>query len=144
MDNLVVLHTRHALDLLRVLLRLLWILWLLKDQLLQMLDRVLQLSGLSMTHLELLVSLVHLSLEVVDVALSSDQLVLGVLQPGAGVVEEVPPHIALVVGRHQLIVQLIDVCFQAVVLLKKLAVSLLDALNEAVLDRQLMVVLLQA
>jgi hypothetical protein len=144
MENLVVLHTRHALDLLRVLLRLLRILWLLKDQLLQMLDRVLQLSGLSLTHLELLVSLVHLSLEVVDVALSSDQLILGVLQPGAGVVEEVPPHIALAVGPHQLIVQLIDVCFQAVVLLKKLAVSLLDALNEAVLDRQLMVVLLQA
>jgi hypothetical protein len=144
MDNLVVLHTRHALDLLWVLLRLLRILWLLKDQLLQMLDRVLQLSGLSLTHLELLVSLVHLSLEVVDVALSSDQLVLGVLQPGAGVVEEVPPHIAPAVGRHQLIVQLIDMCFQAVVLLKKLAVSLLDELNEAVLDRQLMVVLLQA
>jgi hypothetical protein len=42
MDNLVVLHTGHALDLLRVLLRLLW---LLRDQLLQMLDCVLQLSG---------------------------------------------------------------------------------------------------
>jgi hypothetical protein len=55
MDNRFVLHIGHALDLLEVLLRLLW---LLKDQLLQMLDRVLQLSVLSLTHLELLVSLV--------------------------------------------------------------------------------------
>jgi hypothetical protein len=52
MDNLVVLHTGYALDLLEVLLRLLW---LLRDQLLQMLDRILQLSGLSLTRLELLV-----------------------------------------------------------------------------------------
>jgi hypothetical protein len=73
MDNLVVLHTGHALDLIGVLLRLL------RDQLLQMLDRVLQLGGLSLTHFELLVSLMQLSLEVVDVALSSDQLILGVL-----------------------------------------------------------------
>jgi hypothetical protein len=43
-----------------------------------MLDRVLQLDGLSLTHLELLVSLVQLGLEVVNVALSSDQLILGV------------------------------------------------------------------
>jgi hypothetical protein len=40
MDNLVVLHTGHALD----LLGLLRLLRLLRDQLLQMLDRVLQLS----------------------------------------------------------------------------------------------------
>jgi hypothetical protein len=53
------------------------------------LDYVLQLSGLSLTHLELLVSLVQLSLEVVVVALSCDQLVLGILQPGAGVIEDV-------------------------------------------------------
>jgi hypothetical protein len=54
-----------------------------------MLGRFLQLGGLSLTCLELLVSLVQLGLEVVDVALSSDQLILGVLQLGAGVVEEV-------------------------------------------------------
>jgi hypothetical protein len=42
-----------------------------------------------MTRLELLISLIQLSLEVVDIALSSDQLILGVLQPGAGVIEEV-------------------------------------------------------
>jgi hypothetical protein len=44
-----------------------------------MLDHVLQLLGLSLTRLELLVSLVQLGLEVVDVALSSDQLVMGVV-----------------------------------------------------------------
>jgi hypothetical protein len=54
-----------------------------------MLDRVLQLGGLSLTHLELLNSLMQLDLEVVDVALSSDQLILGILQPCAGVIEEV-------------------------------------------------------
>jgi hypothetical protein len=86
MNNLVVLHTEHALDLLEVLLRLLR---LLRDQLLQMLNLVLQLSGLSQTCLKLLVPLVQLSLEVVDVALSSDQLILSILQPGAGVIEEV-------------------------------------------------------
>jgi hypothetical protein len=83
MDNLVVLRTRYALDLLEVLLRLL------RDQLLQMLNCVLQLSGLSLTHLELLISLMQFGLKVVDVALSSDQLVQGVLQPGAGIIKEV-------------------------------------------------------
>jgi hypothetical protein len=46
---------------------------------LQVLDHVLQLSDLSLTHLELLISLVQLGLEVVDVALASDQHVLGIL-----------------------------------------------------------------
>jgi hypothetical protein len=41
MDNLVILHTGHALDLLRILLGLLRLLQLLRDHLLQMLDRVL-------------------------------------------------------------------------------------------------------
>jgi hypothetical protein len=58
-------------------------------QLLQVLNRVLQPSGLSLTHLELLISLVQLGLELADVALGSNQLVLSVLQSGAGVVEEV-------------------------------------------------------
>jgi hypothetical protein len=120
MDNLVVLHTGHALDLLRVLLGFLRLLRLLRDQLLQMLDRVLQHSSLSLTHLELLISLEQLSLEVVDVALSSDQLILGILQLGEGIVEEVQLHVAAAVGPHQLIVQLLDPCIQAVVLLKKL------------------------
>jgi hypothetical protein len=47
-----------------------------------------------------------------------------------------------VVGPHQLVVQLLDARFQAVVLLKELAVSLLDILDEAVLGRHLVVVLL--
>jgi hypothetical protein len=48
MDNLVVLHTGHALDLLRILLRLLG-LW--RDQLLQVLHLMLQVGGLSLTYL---------------------------------------------------------------------------------------------
>jgi hypothetical protein len=47
---------------------------------------------------------VQFGLEVVDVALSSDQLTLGVLQLGAGVVEEVRLHVVAAVGPHQLIV----------------------------------------
>jgi hypothetical protein len=140
MDNLVVLHTGHSLD----LLGLLRLLRQLREKLLQMLDHVQQLSGLSLTRLELLVSLMQLGLEVVDVALSSDQLIMGILQLGAGVIEEVRLHIAATVGPHQLIVQLLDARFQAVVLLKKLTVTLLDVLDEAVLGRHLVVILLQA
>jgi hypothetical protein len=85
----------------------------------------------------------QLGLEVVDVALSSDQLILGILQLGAGVVEEVRLHVATAIGPYQLVVPLLDACFQTVVLLKKLAVTLLDVLDEAVLHRHLVVVLLQ-
>jgi hypothetical protein len=141
MDNLVVLHTGHALDLLGILLRLLQ---LLRDQLLQMLDHVLQLSGLILTHLWQLVSLVQLGLKLMDVALSSIKLILGVLQQCVGVVEEVRLHIVAMVGPHQLVVQLLDARFHVVVLLKKLVVTLLDVLNEAVLGRHLVVILLQA
>jgi hypothetical protein len=63
MDNLVVLYTGHTLDLLGVLLRLLR---LLGGQLLQVLDRILLLYGLSLTHLKLLVPLVQLGLKVVE------------------------------------------------------------------------------
>jgi hypothetical protein len=105
-------------------------------------DHFLQLGSLSLTRLELLISLVQLGLEVLDVALSSDQLIMGVLQPCAGVVEEVRLHISTVIGPHQLVVQLLDARFQAVVLLKELVVSLLDILDEAVLGRHLVVVLL--
>jgi hypothetical protein len=45
MDNLVVIHTGHALNLLGVLLRLR------RDQLLQVHHLVLQVCGLSLTHL---------------------------------------------------------------------------------------------
>jgi hypothetical protein len=108
------------------------------------LDRVLQLGSLSLTHLELLISLVQLGLEVVDVALGSDQLVLGILQPSAGIVEEVWLHVVATVGPHQLIIQLLDMCLQAVVLLKKLTIALLDVLDEVVLGRHLVVVFRQA
>jgi hypothetical protein len=53
------------------------------------LNRIVQLCSLSLTHLELLVSLVQLGLEVVDIALGSGQLILSVLQSGAGVIKEV-------------------------------------------------------
>jgi hypothetical protein len=49
--------------------------------LLQVLDCILQLGSLSLTRLALLISLVQLDFEVVDVALGSDQLIMGVLQP---------------------------------------------------------------
>jgi hypothetical protein len=77
-----------------------------------------------------------------DVALSSNQLILCVLQSGAGIVEEVLLHIAAAVGPHQLVVPLLDARFQAVVLLKKLTVTLLDVLDETVIDRHLVVILL--
>jgi hypothetical protein len=41
------------------------------------------------------------------------------------------------------VVQFLGTCFQAVVLLKKFAITLLDVLDEAVLSRHLEVVLLQ-
>jgi hypothetical protein len=85
----------------------------------------------------------QLGLEVVDVALSSDQLILGILHLGVSVIEEVRLHVATAIGPHQLIVQLLDARFQTVVLLKKLAVTVLDVLDEAVLGRHLVVILLQ-
>jgi hypothetical protein len=53
MDNLVVIHTEHDLDLLGVLLRLLG---LQRDQLLHVLHLMLQVGGLSLTRLQQLVS----------------------------------------------------------------------------------------
>jgi hypothetical protein len=76
-----------------------------------MLDCILQLGGLSLTCLELHVSLMQLGLEVEEVALYSDQLTLDVLQPVAGIVEEVQLHVAAMVGPHQLIIQTLDACF---------------------------------
>jgi hypothetical protein len=122
---------------------LLQLLILLRNQLLQVLNRILQLSSLSLTRLELLVSLMQLSLEVVDIALSSGQLILSVLQPGVGIIKGVRLDVAATVGPHQLIIQFHDTCLQAVILLKKLLVALPDVLDEAVLGRHLMVVLLQ-
>jgi hypothetical protein len=104
-DNLVVLESRHTLNLLRVLLMLL----VLKQQLLHVVDHVLELLDPSLTHLKLLVSLHKLGLEVVDIVLSKSQLILGVLQLGVGAVE---------VRLHQLVVQLLVAHLEDVVLLE--------------------------
>jgi hypothetical protein len=141
MDNLVVLHTRHALDLLEVLLRFLR---LMGNQLLQVLDRILQLCGLSLTHLELLISLVQLDLEVVDIVLGSGQLVLSVLQPSVGIIKEVGLEVTTAISPHQLVVQLLDTCFNVGILLKKLLVTLLNVLDGVVLGLHLVGVVLQA
>jgi hypothetical protein len=74
------------------------------------LDRILQLCSLSLTRLELLISLVQLSLEVVYIALGSNQLILSVLQSGASIVQEVRLDITAMVGPHQLVIQFLDMC----------------------------------
>jgi hypothetical protein len=114
------------------------------DQLLQVLHLVLQVCGLSLTHLQLLVSLVPLGLEVVDIALGGGQLILSMLQLGAGVVEVVGLEVTTAISPHQLIVQLLDACLKAGVLLKELSVALLNVLDGAVLGLHLASVLLQA
>jgi hypothetical protein len=133
MNNLVVIHTRHALDLLG----------LLGDQLLQVLYLVLQVCGLNLTHLELLVSLVQLGLEVVDVALGSSQLILSMLQSGAGVVKEVGLEVTVATNPHQLVIQFLDTHLKAGILLEKLSVTLLNVLDGTVLGLHLADVLLQ-
>jgi hypothetical protein len=75
---------------------------------------------------------VQLGLEVVDVALGSNQLILSMLQSGAGVTEVVSFEVAAVISPHQLIIQLSDARLQAGVLLQKLSVALLDVLDDAV------------
>jgi hypothetical protein len=87
---------------------------------------------------------VQLGLEVVDVALGSGQLILSVLQSGAGVIEVVDFEVTAAISPHQLIVQLHDVCLKADVLLKKLSVALLNVLDGTVLGLHLDDILLQA
>jgi hypothetical protein len=139
MDNVVIVHTRHALD----LLGLLRFLGLWKDQLLQVLHLVLQVCGLSLTRLQLLISLVQLGLEVVDVALSGGQLILSVLQSGVGVVEVIGLEVTAVISPHQLIIQLLDTRLKVGVILKKLSVALLNVLGGIVLGLHLTGILLQ-
>jgi hypothetical protein len=55
----------------------------------------------------------QLSLEVVDVALGSKQLILSVMQSGAGVVEVISLEVAAAISRHQLITHLPDARLQA-------------------------------
>jgi hypothetical protein len=84
----------------------------------------------------------QLSLEVVDVALGSKQLILSVLQSGAGVVEVISLEVAAAISPHQLITRLPDARLQAGVLLQKLSVALLDVLDDAVLGLHLIGALL--
>jgi hypothetical protein len=51
---------------------------------------------------------VQLGLEVVNVALGSDQLILSVLQLGAGVIEVISLEVTAAISPHQLITQLLD------------------------------------
>jgi hypothetical protein len=103
---------------------------------------ILQLYGLSLTRLELLVSLVQLGLEVVNIALGGGQLVLSMLSSGAGIVKEVSLEITAMLCPHQLIVQLLDTSLMAGILLKKLSVALPNVLDDMVLGLHLAVILL--
>jgi hypothetical protein len=85
----------------------------------------------------------QLSLEVVDVALGSNQLILSVLQSGAGVIKVVGLEVTIAISPHQLVIQLADVRLQADVLLQKLSVALLDVLDDTVLGLHLTGALLQ-
>jgi hypothetical protein len=143
MDNLVVVRIRHALDLLGVLLRLLRLLGLQRDQLLQVLHLMLQVGGLSLTHLQLLVSLMQLGLKVVDVVLGGGQLILSMLQSGASVVEVIGLEVASAIHPHKLIVQLPDARLKVGIFLKKLSVALLKVLDGTVLGLHLTGALLQ-
>jgi hypothetical protein len=108
------------------------------------LDHVLQLSGLSLTHHELLVPLMQLDLEVVDIVLGDGQLIMSVLQPCTSVIKEVRLDVAAMVHPHQLIVQLLDTRLKTVVLLEELSVALLDVPDNAVLFLHPVIILLQA
>jgi hypothetical protein len=85
----------------------------------------------------------QLSLEVVDVALGSNQLILSVLQSDASVVEVVSLEVVATISHHQLIIQLPDVCLQVGILLQKLLVALLYVLDDVVLSLHLTGALLQ-
>jgi hypothetical protein len=134
MDNLDVLYTGHALDLLGVLLGLLR---LLGDQLLQVLYLMLQLYGLRLTRLEMLVSLMQLGLKAVDVTMGGVQLILSVLQSGASIIKEVSFEVTAVISPHQLIIQFPDTRLKVGVLLEKLSVALLNIVDGAVLGLHL-------
>jgi hypothetical protein len=87
---------------------------------------------------------VQLGLEVVDVALGGGQLILSMLQSGAGVVEVIGLEVMVVISLHQLIVQLLNTHLKAGVLLNELSVALLNVLDCAVLGLHLAGILLQA
>jgi hypothetical protein len=87
---------------------------------------------------------VQLGLEVVDVALGGGQLVLSMLQSGAGVVEVIGLEVMAAINPHQLIIQLLVAHLQKEVPLKELSVALLNVLDGAVLGLHLAGALLQA
>jgi hypothetical protein len=105
---------------------------------------VLQVGGLSLTHLLLLISLVQLGLEVVDVALGGGQLILSMLQSGAGVIEVIGLEVTVVISPHQLLVQLLDARLKVGILLMELSVALLNVLDGAVLGLHRARILLRA
>jgi hypothetical protein len=104
---------------------------------------MLQVCGLSLTHLELLVSLMQLGLEMVDVALSGGQLVLSMLQLGVSVVKAVSLEVTTMISPHQLIIQFLDTRLKAGVLLKELSIALLNVLDGVVLCLHLADVVLE-
>jgi hypothetical protein len=104
---------------------------------------VLQVCDMSLTHLEMPVSLVQLDLEVVDVALGGGQLVLSVLQSGVGVIEVIDLEVTAAISPHQLVIQFLDARLKAGILLKELSVALLIVLDDAVLSLHLAGILLK-
>jgi hypothetical protein len=104
---------------------------------------ILQLCSLSLTRLEMLVSLMHLGLEVVKIPLDSGQLILSVLQSGAGAVKEIGLKVTAAISPYQLVIQLLDMHLKMGVLLKNLSVALMNVLDGTVLGLHLASVLLQ-
>jgi hypothetical protein len=80
---------------------------------------------------------------VVDVALGGSQLMLSVLQSGAGVIEVISLEVMTVTSHHQLVIPFLDARLKTGVLLEKLLVALLNVLDGAVLGLHLAGVLLQ-
>jgi hypothetical protein len=99
---------------------------------------------MSLIHLELLVPVVQLILEVVDIVLGDNQLILSVLQLCTGIIKEVGLDVTAVVRPHQLIIQLFDTHLKVVVLLEELSVFLLDVFDEVGLGVHLVIILLHA
>jgi hypothetical protein len=81
---------------------------------------------------------------VVDVALGGGQLILSVLQSGAGVIEVISLEVMAAISPHQLIVQLFDARLQAGIILNELSIAILNVLDDVVLGLHLAGVLLQA
>jgi hypothetical protein len=84
----------------------------------------------------------QLSLEVVNVALGDGQLVLSMMQLGAGVIEIVSFEVTAAISPHQLIIQFLDARLKVGVPLKELSVALLNVIDGAVLGLHLAGVLL--